>query len=95
MKIKKQFVIRDIAGECVMIPTGPTAQNFNGLISINQTARFIWENIESCHSQEELLHKVISEFEVEEATAKNHIESFLYELLLEEFIEYTDSDKKW
>lgn len=95
MKIKKQFVIREIAGEYVMIPTGLTAQEFNGMININPPARFIWENIEACHSREELFQKVLSEFNVEEGIAKAHLESFLFELLKEGFIEYTDADRAW
>ena len=46
MKIVKEFILRDIAGEYVLVPTGETTQEFNGFITITDTAKFIWENIE-------------------------------------------------
>ena len=46
MKIVKEFILRNIAGECVLVPTGATTQEFNGLITMSDTAKFIWENIE-------------------------------------------------
>ena len=45
MRIAKEFILREIAGECVLVPTGATTQEFNGLITMSDTARFIWENI--------------------------------------------------
>ena len=38
MKIIKDFILRNIAGEYVLIPTGTTTQEFNGLISLNEIA---------------------------------------------------------
>lgn len=42
MRIAKEFILREIAGECVLVPTGATTQEFNGLITMSDTARFIW-----------------------------------------------------
>ena len=42
MKVNKQFVVKNIAGEIVIVPTGNAIQNFNGLISVNEVAGFIW-----------------------------------------------------
>lgn len=39
MKIVKEFILREIAGECVLVPTGATSQEFNGMITISDTAR--------------------------------------------------------
>ena len=41
MRIAKEFILRDIAGECVLVPTGATTQEFNGLITMSDTAKFI------------------------------------------------------
>ena len=35
MKIVKEFILREIAGECVLVPTGETSQEFNGMITIS------------------------------------------------------------
>ena len=55
MKIVKEFILREIAGECVLVPTGATSQEFNGMITISDTAKFIWENIEKVDSLEEMI----------------------------------------
>ena len=55
MKIVKEFILREIAGECVLVPTGVTSQEFNGMITISDTAKFIWENIEKVDSLEEMI----------------------------------------
>ena len=55
MKIVKEFILREIAGECVLVPTGATTQEFNGLITLSDTARFIWEHIEQADSLEDMV----------------------------------------
>ena len=59
MKIVKEFILREIAGECVLVPTGATSQEFNGMITISDTAKFIWENIEKVDSLEEMIRMVL------------------------------------
>ena len=65
MKIAKEFILRDIAGECVLVPTGATTHEFNGLITLSDTARFIWENLEKVDSFEELITAVLNEYEID------------------------------
>ena len=46
MEFKKDFMLREIVGEAVLIPTGETAAHFNGLISVNELGRFILDEYE-------------------------------------------------
>ena len=34
MKIKKGFVVRNVGGECVVVPVGEMSKNFHGIIVI-------------------------------------------------------------
>lgn len=70
MKIVKEFILREIAGECVLVPTGATSQEFNGMITISDTAKFIWENIEKVDSLEEMIQMVLDTYEIDEETAR-------------------------
>ena len=55
--------------------------NFNGIIPINELGKFIWENLESSKDEEEdLLHKILEEYEVEEKEAKEDLDEFLDKL---------------
>ncbi|KHS57821.1 MAG: PqqD family protein [Terrisporobacter othiniensis] len=77
MKIKKDFIKREIAGDYILVPIGNTAIDFNGLITMNDVGAFIWENLESVENQDEMLKKILSEYEVDEKTAKVDMEEFL------------------
>ena len=77
MKIKQDFIKREIAGDYILVPIGNTALNFNGLITMNDVGVFIWENLESVEGEDGLLKKILSEYEVDEQTAKADMEEFL------------------
>ena len=42
MELKKELVLRDIAGDFVLIPTGTTVLENNGLFTINEVAARTW-----------------------------------------------------
>lgn len=80
MKFKKEFMLREIVGETILIPMGDSNNHFNGIITINELGKFIWENLESSKDEEDLLHKILEEYEVEEKEAKEDLEEFLDKL---------------
>lgn len=77
MQFKKEFMLREIVGEAVLIPTGETAAHFNGLISVNELGKFIWENYEKAQDEDELLGFILDEYEVEKEVAKADLAEFL------------------
>lgn len=95
MKIVKEFILRDIAGEYVLVPTGETTQEFNGFITITDTAKFIWENIEKVDSFKELVDLILEEYEVDEETAVRDTAGMINDLLKNDFIKCTKEDKSW
>ena len=95
MKIIKEFILREIAGECILVPTGETTQEFNGLITLSDTARFIWENIEKTGSFQELVDLMLEENEIDEETAKRDAARLITALLKNGFIECSKEDRSW
>ena len=95
MKIVKEFILRNIAGECVLVPTGATTQEFNGLITLSDTAKFIWENIEKADSFKELVYMMLDEYEIDEETAKKDAYVFIDQLLQAGFIDCSKEDRSW
>lgn len=77
MKLKHDFLVRKIGGENVLVPVGKTVSYFNGLIMINDMGLYIWENIEQVEDENEMLKKILSEYEIDEKTAKSDMEEFL------------------
>mgnify|MGYP003510539641 CR=1 FL=1 len=52
MKKVKDFLCREIAGEYILIPTGNTTEKFNGMITLTETAAFIYNHIEEAKTFE-------------------------------------------
>ena len=66
--------------------TGATAAQFNGLMSVNELGKFIWENYEKASNEDELLKFVLDEYEVDEDVAKTDLDEFLAVLRENEII---------
>ena len=77
MKIKNEYIMRNIAGDDVLVPIGKTVTDFNGLIILNEMAKFIWEKMIEVESEEELLNCILDEYEVEKYVAKADLDEFL------------------
>ena len=82
MKIVKEFILREIAGECVLVPTGATSQEFNGMITISDTAKF-------------MIRMVLDTYEIDEETARRDTIAFVGALVENGFIECTREDGTW
>ena len=77
MKIKKDFLLRTVAGQKVVVPTGDNVANFNAAITLNETAAFLWELLLEDRNEEELLTSLLENYDVSEEIAKKDIEIFL------------------
>lgn len=80
MKINENFVIRQIADEYIIVPIGENVLNFNGMITVNEIGRFIWEQLQEDLTKEEVLKRIIGEYEVDEQTASTDLDEFLVRL---------------
>ena len=80
MRIEKEFILREIAGDYVIVPTGKTALEFNGLITVNELGAFIWREMQREITKEKLVSDILNEYEVEEEIARNDLEEFLHRL---------------
>lgn len=81
MKTNKNFILRNIAGDNILVATGEAAQSFNGMITMNEVASFIWSNIDECGSVEKLIQRVLDEFDVNEEKARQDVEYFTSDLI--------------
>ena len=43
MKIKDGFMLRKVGGQNVVVAVGKASRDFNGIIRLNDTGRFLWE----------------------------------------------------
>lgn len=95
MKLSKNFILRNIAGQNVLVATGEKAIEYNGLMTVSSTATFLLQNYEKCSSAEELLKKMLDEFDIDPETAAKDLAGFTNMALERGIIEYTDPEKNW
>ncbi|MDO4586558.1 MAG: PqqD family protein [Planctomycetia bacterium] len=77
MKIKENFILRNVAGSFVVVPTGKATVDFSGMITLNETGVFLWKQLETDQTKDELVSALLKEYDVDETTAQNDIEAFL------------------
>lgn len=87
MKLNKDFIMRNIAGEYILVPTGDAIKKFNGLVAVSGIGGFIWECIENGCEKEEILSRIMETYEVEESVARSDMEEFINMLKKHEIIE--------
>lgn len=81
MRIDKEFVLREIAGDYIIIPTGKTVLEFNGLITVNEVGVSLWNMLQEEVTFEELVQGILEEYDVEESVAREDIQEFLDKLM--------------
>jgi hypothetical protein len=88
MRIKKGFKLRTICGENIIVPEGIDNVNFRSIISLNESSAFLWESIiDKDFSKSTLIDLLTSEYEVDEATAKNDVDKLVAKMLSTGLIE--------
>ena len=75
MKQKKGFVLRDVCGEKVIVGEGVETINFGKLISLNETAAWLWEKAAELgdFTEEQLADAICEEYDVEKSQALSDI----------------------
>ncbi len=71
MRIKKEFVLREVCGEHVITGEGLAAVNFGRLLALNETAAWLWKQADAMgdFTVEQLADKLCEEYEVTKDTA--------------------------
>lgn len=77
LTINGEFVKREIAGDIILVPVGETALRFNGMITLTESASFIWDALEKGFTRKEIINQMLDEFEVDEETVTEDTDEFL------------------
>lgn len=80
MHAVKEMLLRDIAGETVLIPTGKMAQKLNGIISLTESGKLLWLLLDQDRTPEELTDALVAEYTVSPETARADVDAFLQKL---------------
>ncbi|MGD9910618.1 MAG: PqqD family protein [Candidatus Izemoplasmatales bacterium] len=86
MKLKKGYVVREIANEIIVVPTGEEAIHFNGIMTLNKTGKTLFEALLSDQTIESLLEIILNKYDIDKAKALQDIESFITVLKKKELL---------
>lgn len=77
MKIKKDFILRKVADSYVVVPVGKQTLDFNGIINLNETGAFLFELLQNGAERDELVEKMLAQYDVAPEVAKADIDKFI------------------
>ena len=83
MKAKKGFKLRALGNEFILVGESLEQINFNKMITMNETAAFLWKKVEDGHpfTAKDLADMLLADYEVEEeqalSDAENTIQTWL------------------
>ena len=81
MNVKLDFVLREIAGETLLVPAGKTALDLNGMLTLNETGAALWCMLPEAADAEALTQGLLQEFEGAPAEqVRADVEEFLARL---------------
>ena len=77
MRMKNGFILRKIADQYMAVPVGARTRELHGMIAMNETAAFLWEQmIEDC-TKDDLSQALLDTYEIDEDNSKEVIQRFI------------------
>ncbi len=84
---KEEVVSREIAGETILVPVRGKLADMQKIFSLNQTAEYIWQNLDGKKKLNDILEGVLSQFDVNKEEAEKDMLEFVTELINANLIE--------
>ena len=80
MKIKSDFILKKIAGSYMVVPVRTRAVDFSGIIKLTESGAILWELLQGGAEREDLVAKLLDEYNVDEVTAGADVDRFIAKL---------------
>ncbi len=77
MKLKQGFVLREVAGQTLVIATGEASKSFKGMIKLNESAKTIWKWLIDGEDSENVADRLMQEYGLDETTAREEAPRFI------------------
>ncbi len=77
MKTKSGFILRALGDNYIIVPVGPEAQRFNGIIKINETGKLIWEMLEGSSTEDQIIDAMTEQFDIGREQAEHDVKTFI------------------
>ena len=86
MKLKPGFILRVIAGQNIVLSSGDNG-NLNQMISLNDTGLFIWQQLQTDTTEEQIASALMTRYGINPELASSTTAGFIQKLREYQFIE--------
>ena len=59
MKLKEGWVLTEMDGDYIVVPTKASAESFSGIVRLNETGKDIWQGLEEGLEEDALVEKLL------------------------------------
>jgi hypothetical protein len=81
MKIRKGYTLRSLGKEFILVPEGLEAVDFTRMISLNESAAFLWKALEDKDfDNDTMIQLLMDEYDISREVAEKDVEAFLQTL---------------
>lgn len=77
MKIRDGFVLREVAGQAVVIATGEASRHFRGMIRLNATGKTVWQCLADGLTEEQIVTQLTAAYAVPPEQARSDVRELL------------------
>ena len=82
MKQNPNYILRDVADSLVIVPVGEATRDFPGMITVNPTSQFLWEQLATDQTADTLVAALLAQYDVAEELARKDVNQFLETMIL-------------
>ena len=79
MQISRNYVLRTIAGDILLVPLGGSSTETKGMILLNEMSLFVYESIRNGQTEEQILSHILDEYDVEASQAAADLSEIIAE----------------
>lgn len=87
MKINGEYILREVAGDTILVPVGETALQFNGILALEPVGTLIWKDLSAGKDRSAILCDILDQFEIDAQTAADDLDEFLEQLKSENLLQ--------
>lgn len=80
MKAISEVIVREIAGEHLLIPVGSAARRLHGMIRLSESGLLLWRRLQTSCTETELVAALLAEYDVQRETAQADVRAFVEQM---------------
>lgn len=80
MRVSKDLILREVAGEYILIPVGKAALEIHGMINLSESAVLLWKKLQEDCTEEELVQALLMEYDIDRETAAADVRELIEQM---------------